>query len=719
MGVIMSSNTNTTVEMPFFRSHSSSSNDRSKLEHKMCIAKETPEPIFDLAECNLSEIPSGVFSMCRVFRKEVLSLHNNKLTSLHDGGSLQDLSGLKVFDLHVNKIHKLPEDIGVLSSLQVLNLENNKLKKLPQSIQQLKYLQILNIKGNKFTEFPFMLCKLPRLRSLDIRNNKVTTLPKEFSMVETLQTIHLDAENFQYPSPEICKEGTESIMRFLCAENDKEYVPPSETDKLDLEMPVENADRSEVDLPERRRLELLQMEEEMYNNQESQTQIAANTQLRRQKLLENVVEEQEKLHDEILQLQSKKDKEKQNLLSILYNLEDHSAKLIDELMAVSEKSKNTEALLELMERDRKENEELFSLKQEELESLRKKEVLNAMKDMLEAEEKQRQYEANRLEIKKQLHKGSMNDDDERIHSILSGREQDQMAMINELLEEEQYQKQAFEALQLQRDLKHIELTHHIKQIQKELTKLTTAELKKKDLKINFELNVLAERRSKLAELLSCLMEQREMREAELKDRIHQMDLQREQEMNDFWLIQYQKLMDRKPQHIEELERMLDPAIQSILIDAEAEDYVTLFAAKHITLDNLLSMTKKELKKLGVLQDNACDKILKSANNYFKKNIEPNEEKISTEILPNDVPMPSAPPASPDEEERVVPSAPILTPTAEIKIWYQVECVVCLEKESRAVFLPCGHVCCCWSCGETLQTCPMCRADIENKFLNVA
>lgn len=720
----MNSNCKTTVKMPFFWSNSGASNDRNKLEHKMCIAKETPEPVFDLSECNLTEIPSGVFSMCRVFRKEVLSLHDNKITSLNGGGTLQDLSALKILDLHSNKLSKLPEDIGLLTALQILNLQDNKLKNLPDSVQHMKCLQVLNIGGNKFTEFPFILCKLSRLQTLDISNNKIINLPKEFSLITTLQTVHLDAEKFKYPSSDICKEGTEKIMRYLCTESDKEYIPPLDDDKLELEIPVESTSWNEVDLPgtydvyqrakERRRLELLQMEEEMYNNQESQSQIAINTQLRRKKLLENVVEEQEKLYDEILELQCRKEKEKQNLFYALSCLEEHSAKLIDDLMAVNERSKNTEALLELMERDRKETEELFSLKQEELEDLRKKEVIYAMKCMLEAEEKHKQYEADRLEIKKQLQKASLSDDDERIHYLLTGREQDQMAMISELLEEEQYQKQAFQALQVQRDLKHIELTHHIKQIQKELAKLTTAELKRKDLKLNFELNILAERRSKLAELLSNLLEQRKRREAELKERIHQMDEQRKQEMNDFWLIQYQRLMDRKPQHIEELEKTLDPRIHSILIDAEAQDYLTLFAAKHITLQKLLSMTAKDLKKFGIIQDNICENIVKSTN-YHQKSIEVTEENISAEVLSNIIPVPSAPP----RDERELPSAPVLTPSTEIKIWYQIECVVCLEKESQAVFLPCGHVCCCWSCGESLSTCPMCRAEISNKFLNVS
>ncbi|XP_024514852.1 E3 ubiquitin-protein ligase SP1 [Selaginella moellendorffii] len=40
------------------------------------------------------------------------------------------------------------------------------------------------------------------------------------------------------------------------------------------------------------------------------------------------------------------------------------------------------------------------------------------------------------------------------------------------------------------------------------------------------------------------------------------------------------------------------------------------------------------------------------------------------------------------------------------------CVICLEQEYNAVFVPCGHMCCCISCSAQLQNCPLCRRRIE-------
>ncbi|CAA6663561.1 unnamed protein product [Spirodela intermedia] len=40
------------------------------------------------------------------------------------------------------------------------------------------------------------------------------------------------------------------------------------------------------------------------------------------------------------------------------------------------------------------------------------------------------------------------------------------------------------------------------------------------------------------------------------------------------------------------------------------------------------------------------------------------------------------------------------------------CVICLEQEYNAVFVPCGHMCCCTQCSSHLHTCPLCRRRIE-------
>lgn len=40
------------------------------------------------------------------------------------------------------------------------------------------------------------------------------------------------------------------------------------------------------------------------------------------------------------------------------------------------------------------------------------------------------------------------------------------------------------------------------------------------------------------------------------------------------------------------------------------------------------------------------------------------------------------------------------------------CVICLENDYNAVFVPCGHMCCCTSCSSHLTNCPLCRKRID-------
>jgi len=37
----------------------------------LVVAKESPEPAFDLLKCGATEVPKGVYSLCKVLQKEV------------------------------------------------------------------------------------------------------------------------------------------------------------------------------------------------------------------------------------------------------------------------------------------------------------------------------------------------------------------------------------------------------------------------------------------------------------------------------------------------------------------------------------------------------------------------------------------------------------------------------------------------------------------------
>ncbi|XP_076824917.1 inhibitor of apoptosis protein-like isoform X2 [Clavelina lepadiformis] len=43
------------------------------------------------------------------------------------------------------------------------------------------------------------------------------------------------------------------------------------------------------------------------------------------------------------------------------------------------------------------------------------------------------------------------------------------------------------------------------------------------------------------------------------------------------------------------------------------------------------------------------------------------------------------------------------------------CKVCLDRDSDMVFVPCGHICSCMRCTQSLRRCPVCRKDIQRAY----
>jgi hypothetical protein len=93
---------------------------KTRLEQKLMIFRETPEPVCDLSECNLEKLPgNSLFSIIKVLRKEILILGKNRLKSLASGGPLNELELLQVLDLSHNKFKVIPVEICMLKNLRV------------------------------------------------------------------------------------------------------------------------------------------------------------------------------------------------------------------------------------------------------------------------------------------------------------------------------------------------------------------------------------------------------------------------------------------------------------------------------------------------------------------------------------------------------------------------------------------------------------------------
>ena len=189
--------------------------------------------------------------------------------------------------------------------------------------------------------------------------------------------------------------------------------------------------------------------------------------------------------------------------------------------------------------------------------------------------------------------------DMALEKVLATKGQQQQELIGNLLEDEKYQREAFRSLFMKEDARHSELCMQVEQIQSQLASLTMVEMTKKDLKVEFEKDVMREKRETLTEMLMSLMDQKEARQAELSARLNELEKHKSQETDNYWLIQYQKLLDAKPQGLLEAEKAIDPDLKDVLVRAGAEDYVPILAIKDVNKKQVMYMNDKQLSEVSL------------------------------------------------------------------------------------------------------------------------
>ena len=118
--VFLNDNNENNLESEGNMSNNQNNMFKTRLEKKLYLSRENPEPVFDLSECNLEKLPgTGLFTICKVLRKEELILKNNKLKSLNSGGVINDLELIQILDLSFNKFEVIPAEISTLTNLRV------------------------------------------------------------------------------------------------------------------------------------------------------------------------------------------------------------------------------------------------------------------------------------------------------------------------------------------------------------------------------------------------------------------------------------------------------------------------------------------------------------------------------------------------------------------------------------------------------------------------
>lgn len=725
----------------FFRKRKPSDDSKKRLEYQLCLSKEAgADDILDISACELSEVPSSAFSICKVLQKKVFILHNNELRSLLPKGcDISTLAALKVLDLHENKLTSLPEDIGKLASLQILNVEKNRLKALPESIGDLRFLQTLNLKGNCLSELPSSVGSLCSLRTLDVSDNKIVELPKALVYIRTLESFTLDAATMSYPPASVCTEGTESIQRFLCTELGEEYCPPSQyllpvlendcgkqnSDCLDgLEEAWQNRFSDYEKRKEQKNQAKLDFERHLEEKKNEHAQLILMNNSRKENILNSVRQEQERLELGVSQQQRAQEAERLLVLEKVRQAEDNISSRISNMLMDKNRQKKSAEFLQALEEERIRMEHLTAITQEEANSLRKKEVAVAMQKMLSdscaMSLLQEASDFRRKNLVSEAYR-SLENLDRKFDKMLSLQVLDKSKAIAHILQEEEMQKAAFQALQLQKDAVHGYIRNQIKLIEGELLQLTRLEVKRRNLDAENLQEVLVEQRTALSDLLQQLLKQRDQREQELRQVLVEMEQKSESNQQNYWMIQYQRLLDAKPLSLRMQEAGVEKELVNLLCKLSAQHYLPILAHNRVTAEALRHMNSSDLKKLGINEIGIQKALLNWARNQQPegayKSVQQDEEE---EVVPS-APTPPSPPSFPSTSAIQMPSPPLtpgtpVTPSAPSPVEGSgsSECVVCMEKGSQVIFLPCGHVCCCQLCSEALQNCPLCRGSISQR-----
>eukprot|EP00794_Sanderia_malayensis_P016203 gene16203-17833_t len=725
--------------------------EKKIFEKKLVLAQEKPDEVFDLTNCGIQALQPKIFSLFKVLNKEILLLQHNKICNLKDC-KMEDLIRAKVLDVSYNQISILPNHISMLTNLVKLDLSYNKLKQLPDELGELKSLQVLNIRANKVNNLPATIKNLQELRTLDISENKdLFNLPVNMCFLKNLEDFVYDKDRIRYPPKEIAVQGINEIRRWFMLIKGEEYAEElailnakcsasfvKNSQSLDQTEESENAAFDDIILRrekerEAKKQQQLELEKRILDAQTENAILLTAAAKDRQHVMASAAFEEMRSQAEMHRVYEENEGNRTKLFQDLRRHEDSLDETVQFVLQFAEKSRHTEKLLDELEADRERMEQLFRITREEAENLRKQEVIHSMTMVMEELEKHQlkfhEYEQSR-DRSAHLALRSFVDSNQDVESLLAEREAERTDLLQKVSTE-------------------------IDMIQNELMKITSLERQRREEQEAEEVTRLAEMRINTAVLLSQLIGEQEKREHELVQRLKEMENYKEDEMKDYWLIQFQRLLDSKPQvlideemlgeqlwvlmdepegigvgkwNLKRLQRVketssnesnrqsmcnvvtnfrwienqLDVYVADILMDSSAKIYLPMFARKKVTRQQMNNMTDQELREIGVKDDKARNQILATIKNHVfleRKAVEKsftNQQSVSME----------------DDGQGVAASAP---PVEGMVAEYEQECVICLDKRPDMIFLNCGHLCTCAVCSAPLNQCPLCRQEIAQKF----
>ncbi|KRT79902.1 hypothetical protein AMK59_7870, partial [Oryctes borbonicus] len=216
--------------------------------------------------------------------------------------------------------------------------------------------------------------------------------------------------------------------------------------------------------------------------------------------------------------------------------------------------------------ERLEEERIINAANECSNQLRKEDILNAMQEMIEQETKSfNQLSQMRSDAAHHILEQELQSND-NLALLLETQSLRQSELVAKIQQDSDLQKAAVCALLERGDARCWGLIQQVRLVEAQLAALTAIEMDRQKLKIDKQINDLSEKRANLSSLLMELLDQQNCRRIQLLSTIKILE-EKDNTTEDFWLIQYQLLMDRMPSGIIESQKNMNPSLVEALLMA--------------------------------------------------------------------------------------------------------------------------------------------------------
>ncbi|XP_073506795.1 leucine-rich repeat-containing protein 10 [Phyllobates terribilis] len=120
-------------------------------------------------------------------------------------GDLEEMPIDKMVDLSSMQLRRFPLRVCAFTELIKLYLSDNNLSSLPPELELLQNLQILALDFNNFRVLPPVVCNLKQLSILYLGNNRIRDLPQEVNYLKNLHTLWIESNYLTYLPVVVCE----------------------------------------------------------------------------------------------------------------------------------------------------------------------------------------------------------------------------------------------------------------------------------------------------------------------------------------------------------------------------------------------------------------------------------------------------------------------------------------------------------------------------------